>query len=1147
MLPDRERTKEQLISVVAVLRQQLGELKIIEIERKRAEEKYRAIFDKARDGIVLIDYQTGNIVDCNREFERLSGRNIEQLSKMKLWEVRPPKKMEAAKEKFFEIKEKGTGSSAELELQRPDGEVVPVEFVAQRIMFGGKYYIQSIARDITERKRVEHKISKHKQDLQTIIDSSRASIWYKDTENRILRVNRAADETMNLSVNELEGKTAYELFPEHADKYYQDDLRVFNSGRPELGIVEEMVLPSGERRWVSTDKILYKDEKDNIAGLIAFVTDITERKQAEEALRESEERYRSIVEQSPEAIVVHINGEIVYANSLLVKLVGQKNSENVIGSKITDFVHPSQRSQVLDLLQNIQEGVKIVDSFEQTITKPDGNKLYLEWSSSPVRWGGQEGRQVIIRDITDRKRAEHDLKERVKELQCLYGITNVAGRPGITLDELYQEVTNLLTPGWQYPEITCARIIINDKEFQSKNYRETEWRQSSNIKVRGERTGVVEVCYLEERPELDEGPFLKEERLLIGAVAERIGKTTERKQAEEALRLQSEIAVNMTEGVYLVRASDGVITYTNPKFEKMFGYELGEMIGKHVSIVNAPNEKIPRETAKEIMEFMAKTGAWEGEIQNTKKDGTPFWCYANVSYFDHPEHGKVLVAVHTDITERKQAEEEVRESEAKYRSLVRNVKLGVFRSTPGPAGKFLEVNPAIKEITGYSRKELLQMNVSDLYVHPGKREAILGEIASGRGKATKELAFRKKDGTEIVVSATVVAVRDDAGEVIYFDGIIEDITERKQAEEALRESEDRFRIASQIASDVVYERELQTGIATFYGDIDSHLGYEPGGYPRTMEGWREHVHPEDLAWFDTQSMDQLEPGVPYTVEYRMRKKDGTYMTWLDQIMIIWDEKAGRPLKFIGAATNITERKQAEEREKQLQEELARSSRLASIGELAAGVAHELNNPLTGILGFSERLLRKSTDEKFSRGLETIRNEALRAAEVVQNLLTFARRREPKKEYSGVNSIVHKALELRTYELKTGNIEVVTDLAPGLPEIVVDAHQIQEVFLNIILNAEQAMTEAHGRGRLTIKTQKKTKGYIRVAFVDDGPGVPAKQLDKLFDPFFTTRGEKGGTGLGLSVCHGIVTEHGGKIYAKSKPGKGATFIVELPCS
>jgi signal transduction histidine kinase len=164
--------------------------------------------------------------------------------------------------------------------------------------------------------------------------------------------------------------------------------------------------------------------------------------------------------------------------------------------------------------------------------------------------------------------------------------------------------------------------------------------------------------------------------------------------------------------------------------------------------------------------------------------------------------------------------------------------------------------------------------------------------------------------------------------------------------------------------------------------------------------------------------------------------------------------------------------------------------------------------------------------------------------VVRNLLTFARHCEPEKQYTDVNDVVRKTLELRAYELKTSNIEVVTELAADLPKTMVDFHQIQEVFLNIVLNAEQAMTEANRGGKLRIKSEE-TNGCIRISFADNGPGIPIELLDKVFDPFFSLRRERGGTGLGLSVSHGIVISHGGRIYAKSRLGKGATFFVELP--
>lgn len=250
------------------------------------------------------------------------------------------------------------------------------------------------------------------------------------------------------------------------------------------------------------------------------------------------------------------------------------------------------------------------------------------------------------------------------------------------------------------------------------------------------------------------------------------------------------------------------------------------------------------------------------------------------------------------------------------------------------------------------------------------------------------------------------------------------------------------------------------------------------------------------------------------------------------------------LSVIEVLRDVTEHRLAEEKQKQLQEELHIASRLASIGELAAGVAHEINNPLTGILGFSQRLLKKTTDEAVKRDLQRVYNEALRAARVVDNLRTFARRNKPKKEYLNVNDVVRKSLEMRIYELRTGNIEATTQLEAALPTITADFQQLQQVFLNIIINAEQAMTEANGRGKLIIETEKG-RDRIKVLFTDDGPGISRENLKNLFQPFFTTRADRGGTGLGLSVCHGIVLAHGGKIYAKSALGKGTTFVVELP--
>jgi signal transduction histidine kinase len=229
---------------------------------------------------------------------------------------------------------------------------------------------------------------------------------------------------------------------------------------------------------------------------------------------------------------------------------------------------------------------------------------------------------------------------------------------------------------------------------------------------------------------------------------------------------------------------------------------------------------------------------------------------------------------------------------------------------------------------------------------------------------------------------------------------------------------------------------------------------------------------------------------------------------------------------------------------QIQEQLIITDRLASVGELASGIAHELNNPLTGVISFSELLLDQDVSDDVKKDLEVINREAKRTAGVVKGLLSFTRKHPEEKQSVDVNEVIQGVLKMRSYEQKVNNIEVNTQFTPDLPEIIANSFELQQVFVNIIINAEHFMTEAHGRGTLTITTERVGE-TIRVSLVDDGPGIAKENLGHLFDPFYTTKEVGKGTGLGLSISHGIITSHGGRIYAESELGKGATFVVELP--
>jgi signal transduction histidine kinase len=225
-------------------------------------------------------------------------------------------------------------------------------------------------------------------------------------------------------------------------------------------------------------------------------------------------------------------------------------------------------------------------------------------------------------------------------------------------------------------------------------------------------------------------------------------------------------------------------------------------------------------------------------------------------------------------------------------------------------------------------------------------------------------------------------------------------------------------------------------------------------------------------------------------------------------------------------------------------QLLEAERMTAVGELVAGVAHELNNPLTGILGYAQLLQREVLPSSAEKRVEFLISEATRAAKIVRNLLTFARKRPPEKRYVGLNGLIKKTLELKSYHLRANQIEVLTDLDPDLPKTMLDFHQVQQVLINLIVNAEQALSEAGGGGQIRIAT-RHAGGRIQVRVSDSGPGVPLEIRSRIFEPFFTTKEEGKGTGLGLSLCYGIVREHGGTITVNGLPGQGASFLIDLP--
>ncbi|MFN7978605.1 MAG: response regulator [Vicinamibacterales bacterium] len=325
------------------------------------------------------------------------------------------------------------------------------------------------------------------------------------------------------------------------------------------------------------------------------------------------------------------------------------------------------------------------------------------------------------------------------------------------------------------------------------------------------------------------------------------------------------------------------------------------------------------------------------------------------------------------------------------------------------------------------------------------------------------------------------------------------------------------------------------------------LGYPPETYDRDVrpfDGTR-FVDPQARQTF----LERLSnAGAVSNHLLRLRKADGTQV-WIEVTATAEAPDATGAMRIEALVRDVSERKQLEVQSRDLYYQLLQTEKMAALGQTISGVAHELNNPLATILSWAERLSEHvEAGDPMKRGLDVILSESERAARIVRNLLTFARKRQSTRALVDLNEIIKETLSLRAYEQRITNISVISALAAGLPAVFADGHQVKQVLLNLLMNAEQAMLGAHGRGTIVIRTWHDSAKQVVVMEVnDDGPGVPEDVQGKIFDPFFTTKEVGKGTGLGLTVAYAIVQEHGGRIRLESKSGGGASFFVDFPVS
>ncbi len=582
--------------------------------------------------------------------------------------------------------------------------------------------------------------------------------------------------------------------------------------------------------------------------------------------------------------------------------------------------------------------------------------------------------------------------------------------------------------------------------------------------------------------------------------------------------------IDSIDDVAFAMSLNGTLRTVNRRTTQLLGRSYAEIIGHEISeFIQEPT----RSAVEPMLAPFLKQRRWSGLVPLKLKDNARtlyFDCVLNAIAKDDEVVG--VSALARDVTQE-------RERERRFTEFFETLQEGVYFSTP--EGKLLDVNAALVQMLRYTGKEELLAAEPGALNTDSTQRPVLGRGADERGnERAREINLRRKDGTIGTFLDTSRAVWGLGGNIIRYEGTLVDVTEQRQMEKAVRRQEKFQRDLLEGFPDLILVLDMEGRYSFISSRIRDQLGRAPEDFlGKKIEEDNQERSPEFLALYRDVSTGRKKFDF---CEFRARHRDGSWRTLRAAASPLFDAE-GNANSVIVSVRDITV-------EKKLEQQIIQSDRLAAMGQMISGFAHELNNPLTSIMGMAELLQDSEVSETARKQLTTLQQQARRAADIVQNLMYFSKPPAPGKGPILLNDVVQRTLHLHAYSLRKNNITV--DFLPdsSLPPVSGDPHQLMQVFLNLILNAEQAMREVREGGTLRIRLERGS-GSVSAIFQDDGPGIPKEILPSIFDPFYTTRRPGRGIGLGLSICKAILREHNGNIEATSGPGGGAVFTVTLP--
>jgi PAS domain S-box-containing protein len=1201
------------------------------------------------------------------------------------------------------------------------------------------------ARDITAAKHneiISQQAEKAFEDnqiiLQIVMDNLPMAIFWKDHNSRFLGCNRQLMLDAGLSSGaEIIGKTDFDLpWREQAPLYQVNDRIVIESGQPKFNIEESLTKGDNQTIWIRTNKIPLRNPDGDIIGVLASYEDITERKQIEQALQESKQRYATLAASAPVGIFrSDLKGNCVYVNERGCQITGL-TPEHLQGYGWAAAIHPQERDMVLEeWYRCIQTGQNF--SLENRFVRADGEETWVIAQSVPEKDldGKVTGYVGTLTDITRRKKAEEALRRSEQLYRTLvdnfpngavvlfdhdlrYLLVGGLGLASLGLSKNKMEGKTL----WEIlpPEVCeivaplCRQALAGESVVGEVPYSDRLY-MTHHIPVRDEQGKVIAGIIMTQ--DITEQKKAEQERdRLLRMLAEQ-NQNLEAQVNQRTLELQHSkerfrnLVETSSDWVWEVDEL-GAYTYASPQIKNLLGYSPEEVLGKTPFDLMPPDEA--QRVLNEFMKFVSVQAPFEClENTNLHQDGRLVILETSaVPIFDADGKFCGYRGMDRDITVRKLSQAALRQNEARFGRIAANVPGAMFQYIIYPDGsdkftyisdrsrEILELEPAsimedadaicdlvhlddiaslhesldnsastlqqwawegrlttpsgrlkwiqcisqpeqqangnilwdglildisdrrreelenkylkerlefvlsaspaviytcqawgnfkatfisdnVQYVLGYTAEEwLTEPDFWVNHIHPDDLAHVFAQLAHLEEQEyhIHQYRFLHQDGSYRWIEDVLRLVRDQTDKPVEIIGYVVDISqqqaalcERELAQEALRLSEERLLLALEASGDGLWDWNIQTNELYLSPQWLGMLGFDVGELPSHFSTWEKLVHPEDLPYMLEKLNAHLQDAtIPYQLDYRVKTKGGEYRWIANYGKAVVRDEAGNPLRMTGTHRDISEAKKAEAELRQANEqlaisnhELARATRLKD--EFLATVSHELRTPLNAILGISEGMQDQVfgvINEKQRRGLQTIERSGKHLLELINDILDLSKIEAGQMElhYTQValNSLCQSSLTFISQQAFQKRIQLEVKIQPCLPDLMLDELRIRQVLINLLNNAVKFTPEG-GKVTLQITYERITpqaqttslQNVIRIAIIDTGIGIAAENIKKLFQPFIqidsALNRQYNGTGLGLALVKRIVEMHGGTVGVSSELGVGSCFTVDLPCN